>query len=117
MAINVVISTFQMVHWGLGLHINQVFSAENLAKSVLASQVFYSASIPTIKISILCLYHRLFPSRNLRNLSIGIGSVVVLYSVVQIICMLTQCIPLSAIWNPDTEAYCWDINAVYTTVA
>ena len=117
MAINVVISTFEMVHSGLGLHIDQVVSAEGLAKSVLASQVFYSTSIPTIKISILCLYHRLFPSRNLRNVSIGIGSVVVLYSLVQVICMLTQCIPLSAIWDPDSAAFCWDINAVYITVA
>lgn len=117
MAVNVCASTFAMAKWGLGLHIDAIQSPEALAKSVLASQVLYAASIVPIKVSILYLYHRIFPSPGLRKLSIAIAAVIVTYSIVLIVCMLTQCVPLNAIWDQSVAATCFDINTVYIVMA
>ena len=113
--------------YGMGQHIIFVNNPPGLAKverayssstglltyvkDVVAAEVFYNITIATIKSSILCLYHRIFPLRWLQNLSIGIGSFIIAYSVAFIFIDVFQCVPLSTLWDAKTQGTCVDLDA------
>ena len=110
------------VHNGLGRHTILVTNPESLVKVlffsyrlkhrfvhgwdwhsllqfVLASQTLYCIAIVPVKISVLILYHRIFPSRRIYVASIAIGTFVTAYSAAQAIALGLQCIPLSSLWS------------------
>jgi hypothetical protein len=84
----------------------------------VTAQVLYSCSIVPVKISILCLYHRLFPSQTLKKVSIATGTFIACYAAAQAVCFVLQCIPLSVMWTGDLgSGRCIDLNAMLTTMS
>lgn len=70
------------------------------------------ANLP--KISILCLYRRLFPYTTLRTLSSMLIGVLTITMIVEIIVLSLACRPFAAFWNPFIHgSRCVDVAGAY----
>ena len=85
-------------------------------QSVIASQIIYCFAIAPIKLSVLFLYKRVFPARNLYIACLVSGAVVLGYSIGQAIGLALQCIPLSSLWT-GSPGMCLNANALFTGTA
>ena len=74
--------------------------------------VLYSLAIFTVKLSMLFLLHRIFPKKHMRYELCITGSVISLYTLVQIVCGIVHCIPITALWDPTVPAYCINLDDV-----
>lgn len=80
---------------------------------VYIAQILWAFNILALKISILCLYLRLFPSKRFRLLVIGSLAALVAVSLALIGLDIFQCSPISAAWTlQHGEAKCVDLAAV-----
>lgn len=61
----------------------------------------------------LCLLQRLFPGRKFGWLLWGVGTVVTAYTITQFMCVLLQCVPVEAIWNPKVTGHCIPLDNVF----
>ena len=75
--------------------------------------MLYVIAIFIIKLSTLYLWHHLFPGRGFTITLYIIGAVLVAYSITQIACVVTQCIPLSSLWDPSLKGTCIDLDTVF----
>ncbi len=68
------------------------------------------------KLSVMTLYRRIFPSKDIKIISIILSVVVVAYCVALILVGFLQCIPLNSIWTgrPGT---CIDVGTAYLALA
>ncbi|KAF2245034.1 hypothetical protein BU26DRAFT_434462 [Trematosphaeria pertusa] len=72
----------------------------------LAAEIIYNAAIPFIKVSILLLYHRIFPQQWLNRALLWLGSFILAYSIAQIFADIFQCIPVDSLWGASPNRYC-----------
>ncbi|KAM0796882.1 hypothetical protein BDR22DRAFT_892817 [Usnea florida] len=107
-----IISSSLTVRYGMGKHIILVTNTYGLATTVLAAECLYNATIPAIKVAILCLYNRIFPQRQFRYTLVYVGLFVIAYSVAQFFGDIFQCVPLEALWDPTVHKKCINIAAV-----
>ena len=75
--------------------------------------MLYTITIFIIKLSTLCLWHRLFPGRGFTTALYAIGGVLTAYSITQLICVVTQCVPLSSLWDPSVPGTCINLDTVF----
>ncbi|KAF2867684.1 hypothetical protein BDV95DRAFT_646623 [Massariosphaeria phaeospora] len=73
-------------------------------KVTLAAQILYNPAIFFTKLSILFLYHRIFPSRTFTRVLWGVGAFILAYSITSAMVNLLQCVPIAANWNPKLAA-------------
>lgn len=79
--------------------------------------VVYSLTCVFTKLSILYLYHRMFPSKRLVVIASLIGALVLAYSTSLIIFAFLQCIPLSKLWTGKPGGVCVPTQPAYVTLA
>lgn len=111
------VCTILATYGGMGRHIIFAKSLAMFAKGFIVAEVCYACTITLTKLSVLFLYRRLFPSRQLKIISIMIAVLVLGYSLALVIVALVQCIPLSKTWNPIEHGICIDTKPAYTTTA
>ncbi|KAJ5889048.1 hypothetical protein N7495_009089 [Penicillium taxi] len=101
-----------MIHYGMGLHANTL-PAKNLvivAKLLMAFECAYCTCAGIIKISILLMYGRIFPTRYFRVSAYILGSIVIAW-VIAIVCVsVFQCRPISKAWNNDLPGTCINLK-------
>lgn len=95
-----------MVHYGFGQHAILVRDARALVISTTIAAIFYHTANFSIKISILFLYRRIFPSRRLRYVLIAVGTFALSQCMTFSIITIFHCIPIAALWTPDLDAKC-----------
>ena len=78
----------------------------------MIGEVLYSLAIFIVKLSLLFLLHRIFPKKRMRYELCITGSVISLYTLVQIVCVIVHCIPFTALWDPTVPAHCINIDDV-----
>ena len=78
----------------------------------MIGEVLYSLAIFIVKLSLLFLLHRTFPKKRMRYELCITGSVISLYTLVQIVCVIVHCIPFTALWDPTVPAHCINIDDV-----
>lgn len=68
------------------------------------------------KLSVMTLYRRIFPTKDIKIISIILSVVVAAYCVALILVGFLQCIPLDSIWTgkPGT---CIDVGTAYLALA
>lgn len=64
-----------------------------------AATMLFVVSAAAIKLSILFFYHRIFPTRVFRNVSIAIGVAVIAWFVLYVFLIFFACIPLEYFWD------------------
>ena len=80
--------------------------------------MIYQAATFSIKVSILYLYHRVFfVSDRFTKLLWVVVIFILIYSGVQGMGALIQCVPISANWNPTVKRHCLPIAAPVTVFA
>ncbi|MCJ1429126.1 hypothetical protein MMC29_007039 [Sticta canariensis] len=93
-----------------GKHSILLTNPKGFAKSVLATEYFYTSAIAAVKISILLLYRRLFPNHRFRIILWSFGVFILTYSTVQLLVTLFQCRPIRGAWDPFIRANCIKLN-------
>lgn len=86
-------------------------------QSVLAAEVFYPPAIGSVKLSTLFLYSRIFPGRQFRIILYTVGIFVIVYSGIQVLASIFQCIPVRAAWAMGVEGKCIHINLLFIAMA
>lgn len=74
---------------------------------------FSITAIATAKISVLCLYRRIFTTQSFRQSSLMVGVGVVAYWVASVVCVLLQCVPIRKNWQPELQARCINTAALF----
>lgn len=69
-----------------------------------------------IKISILCLYRRIFAVRNFRTASLVTGLLVVALFIASEVGALLSCRPFAKFWNRLEPGYCFNFDEYYIGV-
>lgn len=63
---------------------------------------------PTVKLSIVLFYRRLFPTRKFRIITNGIMVAVIAWGLAVFLAAALQCRPLHALWDPSVNGHCFD---------
>ncbi|KAL4944497.1 hypothetical protein BDV06DRAFT_233191 [Aspergillus oleicola] len=104
-----------LVYYGMGLHA-QALPAENLviiAKVLMAYECVYSATIAVIKIAILLLYIRIFPTRSFRIAAYILGAITIAWAISIVCVSVFQCTPVAKSWDPMLSGSCINLKGSF----
>ncbi|KAK8018791.1 hypothetical protein PG991_007981 [Apiospora marii] len=87
------------------------------AKATLAAGVLYNPALVCTKVSILLLYHRLFPGRRLKWACVAVGAFTVAYSLTAVMTNIFQCVPVESNWDKTLVPTCVDLGAELVAVS
>ena len=107
--------TWSVVRNGLGLHIDNVKPDEitTYLKVLYTGAPLYALTIILIKISILTLYVRIFPTRFIIFSSLIIGTTVLCWGFTSTAMGLFLCDPVSKAWRPEVPGQCLSLVRFY----
>lgn len=77
-----------------------------LPQTAIIAEVIYNPPITCVKLSVLFLYRRLFPSNNLKKALGIIGAFVLSYNTAAVFVVIFQCYPIEANWDPTVSGQC-----------
>ena len=78
-----------------------------------AIQILYKFTINMTKVSILCLYLRIFPNKTFQKTALIVMCFVVGYAVASILATIFQCSPMSKTFRPQTPGNCLNLTAFW----
>jgi hypothetical protein len=84
-----------------------------LSQIVLIDEYIYLFNLTMIKLSILFMYKRLFPTRTIRLAAQVLGGIAITWASVYTIVASLQCIPLQKMWHPEVEGTCISLFGLY----
>lgn len=79
----------------------------------MAFECVYTTAAAIIKISILCLYFRIFPSRGFRIATYIVGGSIVAWWFALIIVSVFQCQPVSLFWTHTGQGSCMEMKTAF----
>ncbi|KAL4739345.1 hypothetical protein BDV11DRAFT_170142 [Aspergillus similis] len=99
--------------YGMGRHIEAV-DEEDVKTFMLGDYIFshfYDFAIASTKLSVLALYHRIFPKPVFRRIIILTAIFVVLWLMTMELVLGFQCRPIQRFWDQDVEGKCFNLVA------
>ncbi|KAK8056786.1 hypothetical protein PG993_002013 [Apiospora rasikravindrae] len=81
------------------------------------SEITYGATITAVKLSILAMYDRLFPTKFMRRAVLSLAIVAMLWYLAVVLVVIFQCDPIPRSWGGTTEGHCIDHYSYYTGLA
>ncbi|TVY54274.1 Satratoxin biosynthesis SC1 cluster protein, partial [Lachnellula suecica] len=108
-----------MVNNGLGLHsgalsLNQAMS---LGKILLVNEPLYVTNINIIKISLLAMYYRIFPVRDVKIGALILGLISTSWNLALLGLAEGQCTPYAKNWQPWLAGSCIDLHATFLAIS
>ncbi|KAL2784039.1 hypothetical protein BJX66DRAFT_348679 [Aspergillus keveii] len=91
----------------------EVYQIERFLLLVYIDNLFYALTLPTIKISILYMYHRLFPVRKFAYALIVVGLIVTGWMVSVVTVQIFTCTPVRGAWIPSAANHCINQTKFY----
>ena len=82
-----------------------------VAKTEYSSTPFSISTVATAKISVLCLYRRIFPTPTFRRKSLVVGIGVMVYWVTSLTASVFGCRPIRAAWESTPHSFCVNVRA------
>lgn len=104
------------LRYGLGRHASEVGDENVVAylKVLYAFEVIWTFTVPVIKTSLLLLYNRIFPIRQVRLATYAVGFFVITWLLWAGIATIAQCVPVAYFWNRNIPGgHCINNNAFY----
>ncbi|KAJ5894290.1 hypothetical protein N7495_005981 [Penicillium taxi] len=104
-----------LLYNGLGTHIIYVKPEQLVVylKTLFTGSILYTGCIGCIKISILLLYRRLFPTKHMKVAVNVVTYIIVLWAFGGILTGCFACIPTKKLWAPETPGGCMDLAKFY----
>ncbi|RAH69445.1 uncharacterized protein BO66DRAFT_402102 [Aspergillus aculeatinus CBS 121060] len=101
------------IHYGMGRHTSRIPPADLLIFSQLlyAFEPLYITTVGIIKISVLLMYHRIFPVRLIRVAGILLATITVAWVISVDLVAIFQCTPLEKAYNTPLAGHCIDLKA------
>ncbi|KAL9118183.1 MAG: hypothetical protein Q9187_005275 [Circinaria calcarea] len=93
---------------GIGKHITELTPTEYKVffRAGFAVEILYFLAITPVKISVLFLYGRLFPTRMLLLVAKIVGAVCIAWCLASVLVTIFQCNPVASAWNPPIGGQC-----------
>ncbi|KAH8695863.1 hypothetical protein GQ44DRAFT_790170 [Phaeosphaeriaceae sp. PMI808] len=106
---------YAMIGSGLGRHAATLSQGQlvEFFKLLLAFECIYVTAVMFIKISLLLMYLRLFPTRGFKISTLILGSITIAWWFALVAVSIFQCNPISKAWLPMTEGTCIDLKASF----
>lgn len=105
------------VHYGEGRHIIFLENQKGFVQVYIGGVVVYALTVALIKVSILCLYHRIFASREMFIAAALLAALIIVYNTALVLVAFLQCIPLSKLWTRESGGKCISPQGAYVTLA
>lgn len=80
---------------------------------VYIDNIFYALTLPTIKLSILLMYKRIFRVKPFQYATIAVGLIVLGWMIGVIFAQIFTCTPVEGAWNPAVVQHCIDQTKFY----
>ncbi|PWY89258.1 hypothetical protein BO70DRAFT_418419 [Aspergillus heteromorphus CBS 117.55] len=95
---------------GNGSHQNTLSpeTMKTFYKIFLSNQFTYFLLCPTIKVSIICFYRRVFTIPSFQWISFGVNALIILWGAGVFLACALQCRPLKAYWDTSVDGQCLD---------
>ncbi|GKT46685.1 satratoxin biosynthesis SC1 cluster protein 4 [Colletotrichum spaethianum] len=106
---------YAMIGSGLGRHA-AVLSTDmqvEFLKLLLAFECVYVTAVMFVKVSLLLMYCRIFPSRNFKIAAMTLGGITIAWWIAIVCVCIFQCNPISKAWLPFIEGTCIDLKASF----
>ena len=96
--------------FGIGLHLNQVTDEQlrNFKIALFIANFFYVGTGPSIKISALLMYQRVFATQRFRLVATTLIVVCLLWYVAETLASIWNCVPIQGFWDESVKAKCID---------
>ncbi|KAK2052452.1 hypothetical protein LY76DRAFT_491844, partial [Colletotrichum caudatum] len=106
---------YAMIAQGLGRHAATLSldMQVQFLKLLLTFECIYVTAVMLVKISLLLMYCRIFPSRNFRIAAIGIGGITVAWWIAILCVCIFQCTPIEKAYMPFIDGTCIDLKASF----
>ncbi|KAM0197815.1 hypothetical protein ACHAPI_004547 [Fusarium lateritium] len=105
----------EVISHGLGKHAKVVSTEDQVVffKILLAFENIYVTAVMLIKLALLQMYLRIFPSRRFRQMSAVIAAVVVGWWIAICAVCIFQCSPVKRAWLPWIDGTCINLKASF----
>ncbi|KAM0417297.1 hypothetical protein ACHAPT_012678 [Fusarium lateritium] len=106
---------YAMISRGLGRHADAVPTAGQVAffKLLLAFECIYVTAVMLVKLALLLMYLRIFPSRGFRQCAAVIAAIVVGWWIAIVAVSIFQCTPIKKAWMPWIGGSCINLKASF----
>ncbi|KAJ5936610.1 hypothetical protein N7466_003060 [Penicillium verhagenii] len=100
---------------GNGAHVKTLDeeTIENYYKIFLANQFTYFVLCPSIKISIICFYRRVFTTPRFQQYTFALNCLIAAWGTGIFLACAGQCQPLNAYWNKSIAGHCFNANLFF----
>ncbi|KAF3396161.1 hypothetical protein F1880_007287 [Penicillium rolfsii] len=102
-----------LARWKKGLRIGADDYVILLSLLLMSFECVYCTTVGIIKISILLMYARIFPTRGFRIAAMILGSIVVGWVIAIIFVSVFQCTPIAKAWNPTLPGTCINLKGSF----
>ncbi|CAJ0548577.1 Ff.00g021900.m01.CDS01 [Fusarium sp. VM40] len=104
-----------VIHHGLGRHAKFVSTEDQIVffKLLLAFECIYVTAVMLVKLALLQMYLRIFPSRRFRQISAIIAAVVIGWWISICAVSIFQCDPIKRAWLPWIDGTCINLKASF----
>lgn len=109
----------ELVLWvtigGNGAHMGELDkkTLTNFSKIFLANQFTYFVLCPSIKISIICFYRRIFTMKPFQWTSFALNTLIAAWGAGIFLACSLQCRPLRAYWDKSIDGHCFNGNEFF----
>ncbi|KAH7309694.1 hypothetical protein B0I35DRAFT_515107 [Stachybotrys elegans] len=87
-----------------------IITARAYARHIIVNLVMYHTAVTCVKLSILFLYRRIFPSRRFLVALYTVGGLVLAWFITSVFIAVFHCFPLSMAWDPSVEGHCINLG-------
>ncbi|ORY58148.1 uncharacterized protein BCR38DRAFT_527689 [Pseudomassariella vexata] len=100
-----------LIDSGVGLHSGSLTleQLEKMNMTMVGAEILYVTAVNMYKISLLFLYFRIFPMRNIRIGAYICGGLSMLWNLACILAAVIQCLPREKLWHPWKQGTCVDL--------
>ncbi|KAM5347751.1 hypothetical protein ACJ41O_007575 [Fusarium nematophilum] len=106
---------YAMISYGLGRHAATLPQEDLVSffKLLLAFECVYVTAVMMVKLAVLAMYLRIFPSREFRIGAAIIASIVIAWWIAIVAVCIWQCDPIKKAWLPWIEGTCINLKASF----
>ncbi|TDZ18583.1 Satratoxin biosynthesis SC1 cluster protein 4 [Colletotrichum sidae] len=106
---------YAMIAQGLGRHASTLSTAQQVEflKLLLAFECIYVTAVMFIKISLLLMYRRIFPSRGFKISAMVLGGVTIAWWISIVLVCVFQCTPVAKAYMPWIDGTCIDLKGSF----